>query len=1248
MSPASPTVPTACGPLPRTLPRLAVVLFLCFVLLGPGASLAAAAPRAQLPGPGERLSYELVGTRGDQPWEARAGLFENVVDVSVTAEGRAFVLDGASRVHRLEPNGSWSALVSDPVLVRRLGPASAIDLGPDQTPYLLFPAVGAVAALRDDGFEALFETGDSAYRDLALGEGPRFYLGRAAAYRLDDCSELPPGAPREPEYETTGVDVFDAEGRRLQRVGSEHLADTSRVEVDEKGRIFVLSRRVSASSCRGAPSTPRPRPSPTRRPSAGLAPPLGARAGSRPSQAPAERAISGLVAFDRGGVHRFTVPRDNLDDLAVSAAGVVAVDYRASSRDLHGVRTLAPNTVFDLRGAALHERAGPGPSVPRIDRDDAGRLYGTYSHCDHEGLLVWDDEADVLAFGSGDRPRLEGPILPRRVSAGDELAVLEGAYTEQVEQIGGNRRTQLKQDLFTRLAIQRWPLGRGDGQRPIGQLGACTALHGLYTYPVLDVATDGADLFTVLPGRIDLRDGVHLPRLLYPPTEGSPPLALPAFLERAHARDGRLAILDSGRGEALTLRGSSSAFVPWRIAAATNGLPTDIAIGPEDPLFPTRLFLADRGRNRVLWHEPETGRDGAWPTHDGPLSIATGPSGDLFVLGRGGWGLRYAPDGALRAWWRVPDPAVEVQDLSVDDEGLVYVSYARLGEELSARNPSRRILGAGVWVFAPRILPVAPEGEPKLGRCLVDADKRASPSSLELGQEVEIRLNLQGSCPGRTSPAQVAIVFDTSWSMSPTFADSIGRGVAAVREVLRALDAEHVEIALVSFGDGAALELPLGASFQDVEAALRRLRADGDTRMAAGLDIARTELTGPRAREGYRKVLLLVSDGVPKDAPMEVADEVRAAGIDTYGLILPFEDFTADHESYLQRLVGGPERYLLNPRPAELDAFAKSLTSYEPNPGLLERATVRDVLPANMDYIEGSSEPPAVWDPADRSLTWEVPETEAAKGVELRFRVRPRELGRWPTNEEAAAEILDATGAEGRLYFPVPEVEALAPPTPVPTPTRDLRIAYLPIAVSESCLAARRPIDLVLVMDVSGSMRGPTRDGRSRLAAAVEAAGLLVDGLDGFDRAGLVTFDARAHMLAPLNFDLRGVRAGLAAAEAGTGTRIDLGIDLARRLMTMAQPRQGARRAILLLTDGLSTSVPHDVAVREAERARAEGITLHAVSLGDEVDRAALRRMVGPEGIHRHAPDGEDLAGIFGALAETLPCDPRGFWGGRP
>ncbi|XP_066293574.1 von Willebrand factor A domain-containing protein 2-like [Branchiostoma lanceolatum] len=86
--------------------------------------------------------------------------------------------------------------------------------------------------------------------------------------------------------------------------------------------------------------------------------------------------------------------------------------------------------------------------------------------------------------------------------------------------------------------------------------------------------------------------------------------------------------------------------------------------------------------------------------------------------------------------------------------------------------------------------------------------------------------------------------------------------------------------------------------------------------------------------------------------------------------------------------------------------------------------------------------------------------------------------------------------------------------------------------------------------------------------------------------------------------------------------------------------RDGARRVAIVFTDGYIEGEPLDDHVAEANAARAAGITLYSVGLGDNVDRGVLEEIAGSPG------NVFDLTNPMCELAEQIlqDCgkDPRG------
>jgi collagen type VI alpha len=86
---------------------------------------------------------------------------------------------------------------------------------------------------------------------------------------------------------------------------------------------------------------------------------------------------------------------------------------------------------------------------------------------------------------------------------------------------------------------------------------------------------------------------------------------------------------------------------------------------------------------------------------------------------------------------------------------------------------------------------------------------------------------------------------------------------------------------------------------------------------------------------------------------------------------------------------------------------------------------------------------------------------------------------------------------------------------------------------------------------------------------------------------------------------------------------------------------------LVLLTDGRANPEPAEVAVERAAAAKADGITVFTIGLGNELDFDALARIASRPEFFYHAPDAADLAAIYAAIAVTVPCPRAAFWGGR-
>ena len=232
----------------------------------------------------------------------------------------------------------------------------------------------------------------------------------------------------------------------------------------------------------------------------------------------------------------------------------------------------------------------------------------------------------------------------------------------------------------------------------------------------------------------------------------------------------------------------------------------------------------------------------------------------------------------------------------------------------------------------------------------------------------------------------------------------------------------------------------------------------------------------------------------------------------------------------------------------------------------------------------------------------------------------------------------------------LPSATPTSAPTATASPTSPPLPVYLPLALSERCVPERRRVDAVLVLDASTSMLELTAAGHhTKLDAAREAASAFLDQLrpEAGDLAAIVAFNAAATLLQPLTARRADLDAALGRLAAAEQTRLDLGVAAAHAELTSPRRRSGNVAVMVVLTDGRANPVGPEAAVGAARRAKDDRVVVFTVGLGEDLDLAALEAMASERAYFHRAPDADDLAAIYAAIAVTIPCDAGATWGRR-
>lgn len=629
-----------------------------------------------------------------------------------------------------------------------------------------------------------------------------------------------------------------------------------------------------------------------------------------------------------------------------------------------------------------------------------------------------------------------------------------------------------------------------------------------------------------------------------------------------------------------------------------GGTLVDVAVGGSNALVADRAALA----LRLL--DGDGAEVGRWSAPAGPIRASAAPGGSRwFALMADGWAWAYAPDGRPLAAFQAAPDGVAV-DIAATVDGRLLVADGARG----------RIL---VYAPDPTGMPAEP---PTAGdRCVLDRDKVAAPTTVDVGEPVTVTLTVDGRCPTRPIPLDLVMVIDRSGSME---GPKLTAAQAAAIDFTAELDFTAVNAALVSFSSDPSVDQGLTADRSRVVGAIARLAPWGGTDIGRAINAAAGELAGPRARTGVTPAIVLLTDGLP-DSPRgarDAAQAARDAGIALYTIGLG-RDVDA---GLLRELAGADERAFIAPTEAELSAVYAAIARRLAAARLFEHILVTDEVPANMDYEDGSAVPPATWD--GRRLSWDLADI-GATGVRLTYRLRPRDAGTWPTNVRADAAYRDGVGFEGWLVFPVPIVRVLG-----------TRAVYLPFLQQSVCPEQR--IDVVLVVDSSSSMLGEASPGGpTKLDVAKRAVGDFLSFLDlPADQAAIVDFNSTARVRQRLTGDGGALVGAVAAIASSTGTRIDLGLGAALDVLGRGR-RRGNLPVVVILTDGQPDGGTRDDALALATRLRDEvGALVYAVGLGTDLDGGFLVQLVGDPERALFVPDAGRLYSVYRDIAFGLPC----------
>lgn len=192
----------------------------------------------------------------------------------------------------------------------------------------------------------------------------------------------------------------------------------------------------------------------------------------------------------------------------------------------------------------------------------------------------------------------------------------------------------------------------------------------------------------------------------------------------------------------------------------------------------------------------------------------------------------------------------------------------------------------------------------------------------------------------------------------------------------------------------------------------------------------------------------------------------------------------------------------------------------------------------------------------------------------------------------------------------------------------------------EACVI---PVDVVLVLDMSGSMNDDGGEPPQPITDTKTAAAAFVERLAEDDRVGVVTFADVGRIDRALGSRheeaFSTINALTIESEVG-GTNLGEGILLATEELNSNRHQNEAKKILVALSDGIA-NLPQEpggeaFASRQAVAAKATGIGIYTIGLGNSVNRAFLESIATDRDHYFAALRRSDLEGIYKEISAAI------------
>lgn len=269
------------------------------------------------------------------------------------------------------------------------------------------------------------------------------------------------------------------------------------------------------------------------------------------------------------------------------------------------------------------------------------------------------------------------------------------------------------------------------------------------------------------------------------------------------------------------------------------------------------------------------------------------------------------------------------------------------------------------------------------------------------------------------------------------------------------------------------------------------------------------------------------------------------------------------------------------------------------------------------------------------------------------FELKRRDLLQVDTTPRLTAELYNKTLEEARdveivaTIFDAGKRPLTASRTVVPLfagRSTETVVFTWPHPISKTVRSCEVPTDIVLGIDMSGSMNNDSDTPPEPVSSVLAAGDTFIRQLRNNDQVGVVTYATDALLVAPLTREIGKVAdivQGLVIdpqEETGSTNTGEALMRINEELMS-SRHNADARKVAIILTDGLATAPgddPDTYARDAAQKLRDNDVVVYTIGLGEAVNEVFLRDLAGDDGRYFFAPSTGDLDIIYKKISTSI------------